>query len=153
MNTIKPYLQLIAEIVKPMPLAMEFVLAHGLELQIKAHEFKRGRMGECFKNATIGALENNLLYCEGWATSPNLGGLPLEHAWCVDPQDLQVVDLTWDHPDSEYLGVCMGMREVAALTIKNQVYGVFGNLYRLRQPVQEVREFLSTLVWTRGQVN
>ena len=153
MNVPKKYVQSIARMINPPPLAVELGLSHGLELSVKAHDYPLGEMGECFKNATMGAYEHGLLYCEGWATSPALKGLALEHAWCVDPQDMSVIDLTWNYPDAEYFGVILHMHDVAKLTIEQQVYGIFGNLFRQRMTVQKVREWLPSIVWQRAGVN
>lgn len=59
---------------------------------------------QCFNNcANIVIVEgpDRYTYVEGWATT---GILPVHHAWLVAP-DGRIVDPTWGHRGTEYVGV------------------------------------------------
>lgn len=59
---------------------------------------KRMTPKDCFRNATVMALENpDLYYCEGYAFKPSLG-IPIHHGWCVTNQG-KIVDPTWETPE------------------------------------------------------
>ena len=64
--------------------------------------YKRGIIKECFRNALLLAnSEPNLIYCEGYACG---AVIPVYHAWCCDGKG-KVLEVTWDKPGSEYIGV------------------------------------------------
>jgi hypothetical protein len=72
----------------------ELLLANGHEWPFAPlpDHIKPGEKGECFRNATMLAIEHDdLTYCEGMAINFLF---PVEHAWCVDRQG-RVIDNTW----------------------------------------------------------
>lgn len=69
------------------------VLRHGCAMPVGNKRFRRGKMGECFKNAQLLATLKNLRYCEGYAIKEGIP-IPLLHAWCLD-KDGYVTDPTW----------------------------------------------------------
>jgi hypothetical protein len=66
----------------------------------------RGPDGACYINsARLADAMPSLRYVEGFANPGLAHSLPLEHAWCVDEQDV-VHDPTWEvNGDCAYLGV------------------------------------------------
>jgi hypothetical protein len=95
------------------------------------HGFPPGEKKECFSNALHLALEKHLLYAEGYATHQKLGGVPIEHAWCVSP-DGEVVDTTWSYPDAVYIGLVFHPVKAARIVKKLGTYGIGSSLYRDR---------------------
>lgn len=95
------------------------------------HGFKKGTPKECFSNALHLALDNHMLYAEGFATHPKLGGIPIEHAWCVSA-DGEVVDNTWSYPDAVYYGLVFSPVKAGRIVQKLGYYGISGSLFNDR---------------------
>lgn len=84
----------------PQHLVAEF----GIEFK-EVLDYRRGEgpPKQCFSNTFKACLaDESLIYCEGYATSPQVGGIPIHHAWCVNEQG-QVIDLTTNLED--YFGI------------------------------------------------
>ncbi len=101
----------------------ELVLAEGrLWTPEKIRLDKQGPVRECYSNAIHAAVRNDWGYVEGFAASV----FPVMHAWCVD-YDGMAVEVTWDQPGTEYMGIEMNPTDALARMIRNKVYGVMPN--------------------------
>ncbi len=92
---IKSYLKMCQEAFGDRDPMSAFLLKHGAEYRHGPGSFtgKRKEPKECFKNATILMLSDlDLTYVEG---KVGVHGLPIDHAWCVDPDGF-VIDPTLD---------------------------------------------------------
>lgn len=104
-----------------------FILKHGHSYVANAKTFEgtRGPMHECYKNATLAALNNkDQTYVEGYVS---VHGVPIEHAWTVDKTG-QIYDSTIN-PDlgiSGYYGVPFKRDYVLAAGLLNKHYGLLG---------------------------
>lgn len=105
-----------------------FVLKHGraykplpkLPMEFRVH---RGIIKECFRNASMAALQDRCLtYVEGYASSI----IPVAHAWCVTARG-QAVELTWDKPGDEYYGVPFQTEFLRKQLLENKYYGLIDN--------------------------
>lgn len=80
---------------------------------------KRGRMMDCFKNATH-AMERGYTYVEGYAT----GIVPVLHAWVTDDKG-NAYDVTWPYnPKNAYYGVPFDKMFVIKTMLRTGVYGI-----------------------------
>lgn len=101
----------------------ELVLAEGrLWTPEQVRHEKLGPVRECYSNAIHAAVTNDWGYVEGFAASV----FPVMHAWCVD-EDGMAVEVTWDQPGTEYMGIVMNPTDALARMIRNKVYGVMPN--------------------------
>lgn len=83
--------------------------------------YQPGAPGYCFDNAWQLAVRTpGLRYCEGYAA----GMFPVEHAWCIDPEDY-VVDPTWAEPGQVYLGVVIERAAVRAVRRRGSCSALF----------------------------
>lgn len=64
---------------------------------------KRGEKKQCFFNAAMLVMNNDLIYVEGFALLPNIP-LPIHHAWCIAEGEDAVIDPTSDKL-VEYIGI------------------------------------------------
>jgi hypothetical protein len=93
--------------------------------------YKRGIIKECFRNALLLAnSEPNLIYCEGYACG---AVIPVYHAWCCDGKG-KVLEVTWDKPGSEYIGVPIQTDYACKIVDRAGYYGVIDQ-YSLRWPI------------------
>ncbi|MGW4369753.1 hypothetical protein ACWEKT_29300 [Nocardia takedensis] len=61
----------------------------------------------CYRNAVATAREHDgLVYAEGFGCSSWAAGIPIAHAWCVEP-DGTVIDPTWEHSAQVYYGLAV----------------------------------------------
>lgn len=102
------------------PTAEALVLRHGREFAGRPlpARYAQGTPKHCFYNAqTLAARSRGRLrYVEGFGITSI--GLPLPHAWCIDP-DERLVDPTWQTPEScYYYGVVIPMIDVRRLRSK-----------------------------------
>lgn len=75
--------------------------------------FKRGAANECFQNALVLAVNEDLVFIEGYALGK--GTLPVHHAWCAEPGSSLAIDNTWgDGEGRAYFGVAFDTAYVAA---------------------------------------
>lgn len=106
---------------------MRFLMARGTRVSGVAlpEDIDRGRMGECFQNATTAALQHDLQYWEGYAWDLECGEFPFYHAWCVDITRGAVVDPTWTAEDrARYLGVHVPTDRLFDILLASGTYGV-----------------------------
>ena len=84
-----------------------------------------GPMGECFRNAWHLALSGGYTYWEGYGWIPDIGSLPLFHAWCVDDVTQAVVDPTWPEAgDAVYLGIPVPIDVLTKVLSDTGTFGV-----------------------------
>ena len=109
------------------PTLEALVLAKGVAgngLAKLPRDMRKGRLGQCFKNAAKQATARPAYtYVEGWACKPGL--IPLHHAWLLAPSGA-VVDPTWGWvPGTDYLGLPFELSYVLAATARTGVWGLF----------------------------
>jgi hypothetical protein len=99
------------------------------DLPDKAPQIKLMTPKECFRNASVMALENPTKYdyVEGLYVSSHLP-MPIDHAWLVEKKTGKVVDPTlgWQ-PTSRYFGVAYDKRFLVKKMRQNEYFGVHSN--------------------------
>ena len=93
--------------------------------KIKIANLPVGQPNLCYMNAYRLAIENGYIYCEGYAISENVIGLPIEHAWCVT-KDKEIVDNTWGDMGKAYFGIPFTMEYITFIAKLTGNYGIFG---------------------------
>ena len=76
------------------------------------------------RNSLTYAIENGLLYCEGYAYGAII---PVQHAWVYNPETNEVIETTWREPGTEYIGVALDPYEAGAAMIESGYYGLLPN--------------------------
>lgn len=122
--------------------AEEFVLKNGRQWTPAPlpPDISKMTVKECFKNATLLALERrDLTYVEGYA----VGIIPVNHAWCVDAEG-RVVDPTWPEVGTEYYGVPFDKEWLFREVEKMKYYGLIDD-WRRKWPLlrKKVEGFLA----------
>lgn len=95
----------------------------------------KGVRKHCYRYAMMAALAyDNLVYCEGLASSSSCG-IPIQHAWCVDKETGLVVDPTWKrkYKGNGYIGIPMKSSFVNSVVLDTKVYGVLDNLWACKK--------------------
>lgn len=84
----------------------EFILKHGKSYRYKPlpSPMTLEMPKYCFHNSYHYAIKRGLIYVEGYATSRDISGIPILHAWNVRPDSNIVVDVTSD-AFTHYYGV------------------------------------------------
>jgi hypothetical protein len=112
-ETLKRALEQYVEAMTPMPYwryrcTGDFVLKHGIPFEPRRmpREYSRWsrRAGKCYPSSLSLAIEEGLLYVEGFAMD-NLGIRDRRHAWCAEKTSNFVVDPTWRPVGLAYYGV------------------------------------------------
>jgi hypothetical protein len=85
---------------------------------------KLGLKGECYLNAARLAIEMELTYVEGYASSQEVPATVL-HAWCLDKEGC-VIDPTWPVPGKAYRGIPV-KRDYLLSQNKRGVHGILEN--------------------------
>ena len=104
----------------------DFVLKNGIPFisQKLPKGYKRGIVKECYTNAYRLAIDEDLVYVEGYAYS---GLIPVLHAWCLDKDD-KVIDPTWENPeDCGYFGIPIDEKYLIGTVMAKGTYGVIDN--------------------------
>jgi len=98
---------------------------------------KVGKVKDCYKNAAQLAMDypEKYTYAEGFASSSNLPGLPMAHAWTVDNKTGKVVDPTWAKknkltPGVSYYGIAFSNQYLNKTLVKTGVYGMIPDTFR-----------------------
>ena len=81
-----------------------------------------GPIKNCYENSLLYALDNDLLYCEGYAYG---SVIPVMHAWVLNPETGEVIETTWREPGTEYFGVALDPYE--AFDLMGDYYGLLAN--------------------------
>lgn len=85
---------------------------------------------ECYRNATEVALRRpDLTYVEGFATIPEVEGLPFAHAWLVDDKGT-VIDPTWRRPGTSYFGIPFTTDYLRQTLVRQKIYGMLPDMPR-----------------------
>lgn len=96
---------------------------------------RKQRDRQCYQNSWHASQINGWAYCEGYALSGDLG-IPVMHAWNLDLETDQVIDLTWRHPEKAYYwGMIIPHETAMQLMLYHGVYGVLASDYRLGAPL------------------
>lgn len=102
----------------------DFILQHGVPFEAVnlPDMYELGEKKQCFANAASAALHHlELIYCEGYAC----GVIPVHHAWCIDCETRETVDLTWDRGHAfGYYGIPMNIEYVMKAVNEKGTYGV-----------------------------
>lgn len=111
-----------------------FMLRHGKPWRMndKTFDGERGEVHGCYMNAyRLMDSNSKMTYVEGYV---NLGGLPIQHAWCVDKNG-NVIDPTLTAPvpgktivPIGYFGIPFNRNYVYATAVKTGVYGVLSGM-------------------------
>lgn len=109
---------------------------------------RRGQPRYCYFNTLeLTARYPDLRYCEGYAVPMVDGwtGIPVVHAWAVDPDD-RVWDPTWPEPErSAYYGMTFSRAEVARfLELSEDCFGILETEYRIGFPLLMVGRLFPT---------
>jgi hypothetical protein len=141
MNSARQYVEQMAEVMREhrVPLTIALALEFGREWPHSEPAPRLGQRGRCFANAMQHARINDWVYVEGWACTGGLG-LALEHAWCLRP-DGTIMDPTWDD-GHDYFGIPFHIGFVEDMALKTGYYGALGNLYLLRESVDDIEQYL-----------
>ena len=83
-----------------------------------------GPLKNCYENSLTYAMENGMLYCEGYAQGSII---PVQHAWVYNDETDEVIETTWTEPGAEYIGVPMDPYEAGAAMVKAGYYGLLAN--------------------------
>lgn len=114
-----------------------FIVEYGEPHYLTPRSFagRRGRQGECYRNAALLAMGSGLIYVEGYVA---VYGVPIEHAWCidddgavVDPTMRPAVDGTFDRI-TDFYGVPFETQYVSQAANTNAVWGLFNWHYAQR---------------------
>lgn len=102
-----------------------FLLKHGREFKAAVWPYKRGKMKECFKNATDRMYRaQRWTYCEGLALNKDIGML-FHHAWLTDLHRVFAFDPTVENPlNYEYFGIPFDNAFVNKTLARTGVYGL-----------------------------
>lgn len=92
----------------------EFVVRNGRPFvaQPLPRKYRRGAPKLCFYNATTLAIRRKLVYVEGYALLATVGGFPIHHAWCVEPDTATVIDVTATNL-TDYWGIAFSTKYLA----------------------------------------
>lgn len=117
-------------VVPGMVSAYQTLLENGLVFpKVDRGNYRLMRIKECFRNSAMTAMENGLIYCEGYAV-PDTVQIPIHHAWNVTPEGL-IIDRTWRTPGVEYFGIPFDTEYVLDAMLSSGTYGVmFNHCYR-----------------------
>ncbi|KKN18320.1 hypothetical protein LCGC14_0956850, partial [marine sediment metagenome] len=122
-----------------------------------------GEPKECYRNSIMNSISNeDLIYTEGYATSPSLPGFGFQHAW-LTTSDGKVIDPTWTgdkvSPGTAYFGIQMDKDFVLATTARTGMAGIIANDWmddsRLMKDgfpkgAMITKEMKVALVWEKG---
>ena len=119
----------------------EFILKHASEErsgQASPHWVRKGKPKQCFRNATnLVVMSHDLKYCEGLACSGK-SGIPVHHAWAAHFETGEIIDPTWDDPEScTYLGVPFSKDELLEEICQSGVYGLLDTGRGLNMPLMQ----------------
>jgi hypothetical protein len=102
----------------------KILLEHGREFTPGVKPKKKGRMKQCYKNATslVFSAPDKLTYCEGFMS---VNGLPLQHAWVTDDTGA-AIDPTPLSPELElaYFGIPFNTDYLTTTALETKVYGL-----------------------------
>lgn len=109
------------------------------------------KMGACYRNCMETVLANpDLIYCEGFAYGPS--PIPMEHAWVMDREG-NFIDPTWRYQKkADYFGVAFKTDKLLAIARRTGMYGIFGNLHRLKLPLPDASTFLTRALYERSEL-
>jgi hypothetical protein len=97
--------------------------------------FRKLRNRQCYQNSWHAARQYGWAYCEGYAVSRDLA-IAVMHAWNLDLETGQVIDLTWRHPEQAYYwGMIIPHETAMQLMLHHGVYGVLASDWRLGAPL------------------
>jgi hypothetical protein len=138
MSTPRQYLRLIAKMSGPMADRARFLLRRGRAFRTGRHTYSgpRGTPKLCFMNAGNLAIANpEMTYVEGYVRL--LGSIPIEHAWCMDPDGV-VVDPTLKTGEDidHYFGAAFTTDFLVHTIRRSGVWGLLG--CRTRISIEEL---------------
>jgi hypothetical protein len=124
----------------------DFILKNGISFtKIKStlpKSLEYEKMGECFRNAAIIAMEGKkYIYCEGLAISKKVG-FPVNHAWLINKK-FEVIDNTWND-GIEYFGIPFTREFLIQFLLKYKMYGLI-DAWQSHWPLLQIKnnkEFL-----------
>ncbi|MEQ1761572.1 MAG: hypothetical protein ABL984_00365 [Pyrinomonadaceae bacterium] len=103
----------------------------------------RGMAKQCYKNAGSFALFDDparFVYVEGFAV---LAGIPLSiaHAWVYDLKEDRALEVTWETPGAEYLGIPLDTEWFRAWILLRNCWGVLDSPAILRNDADPEKYF------------
>lgn len=108
---------------------------------LRPEGIRKMRDRECYRNATLVALEHpQFIYCEGLASIPCIG-LPVEHAWVVTEEGV-VIDPTWKDLGLSYFGIPFDLDYISRAAAESGYYGVINTHTWNQFPEESPEQFL-----------
>jgi hypothetical protein len=103
---------------------------------------RKQRNNLCYQNSWHAAQIHGWAYCEGYALSGDLA-IPVMHAWNLDLETGQVIDLTWTHPEQAYYwGMIIPNQTAMQLMLHHGVYGVLAADWLIDVPLLRYGELI-----------
>jgi hypothetical protein len=103
---------------------------------------RKQRDRQCYQNSWHASQIHGWAYCEGYALSGDIS-IPVMHAWNLNLETGQVIDLTWRHPEQAYYwGMIIPNQTAMQLMLHHGVYGVIASDYRLDVPLLRYGELI-----------
>ena len=105
--------------------ALDLVTKEGIAFEPVVHD-KRGPMKQCYKNAGNMALNepSRYVYVEGFALMSEKLPLTISHAWVYDLQEQRPLEVTWDTPGPEYIGIPFAFDFLRGMVLAREVWGI-----------------------------
>jgi hypothetical protein len=147
------HLQMFAEMTDAMHLGqkdMKYTSYHAALLDLgdgrpgskRPQGFRKLRNRQCYQNSWHAARIHGWAYCEGYALSGDIA-IPVMHAWNLNRDTGQVIDLTWGHPEhAAYWGMIIPDETAMQLMVYHGVYGVLASDWMLDFPLLRYGELI-----------
>jgi len=124
MNNLKEYLEHVAKFSEGRSVEA-VVLKHGQQFSIpkvvRPKWMKQGKKQQCYANSYYISMATSWRYVEGF--SVNKHGIPIQHAWVVNSDNV-IAEVTLDKLEDEYYGIVIEESYLHKAMIESRVFGV-----------------------------